>query len=114
MLQLTEAEKELIDQVVRKDRRSPVQAFRAVNKERQKHGEGHVNKAIIYRFVNGMTHGRNRRETRGRASLLTDAEVKDALATRRRLIKEASGGKRVTWADVHKASGLKRKVSQRA
>ena len=35
------------------------------------------------------------------------------MATRHRLIKEAGGGKRVTWADVHKASGLKRKVSQR-
>ena len=90
-----------------------MQAFRAVNKERQKRGEDHVNEATIYRFVNVINHCRGRQETRGRDSLLTDAEVKHALATRRRLIKEASGGKRVSWADVHKASGLKRKVSQR-
>ena len=87
-------------------------ALRVVNAKREAAGiEDLIHKTTLHRFVNSKTHRRGRKETRGRKKLLTKADLLKLEQTRRRLIKTSQ--KRVCYADVLKASGLKRKASQR-
>ena len=89
------------------------QALSVVNKARRRRGEAEISRTPIYRFVNGMTHGRARTEKRGRPKSLTKRDVKKILATRRRLIQKAKGEYRVTYKDIVEASGYKKVCGQK-
>ena len=113
MPQLTLNEENLIDQELRK-RAAPMDILAKVNAKRQRLEVEPASKQTIYRYVNGDTHRRGRPETRGRKKVLAKRDVRTIDQTRRRLIQKADSQERVTWAQVHKASGLKKKVSQRS
>ena len=71
--QLTTTEQNLIDDVVRKDGGTPMDALRAVNQARgrKRKAEVFIDKTTVYRYVNGETHRHGLREKRGRGQLLS-------------------------------------------
>ena len=96
MPQLTSAEQNLIDKMVRAEKRKPIEAWRAVQKSRAAGKvKGKKVKALgpntVYQYCNGVTHLRGAKESRGRKSTLTKADVRKLLQARRRLIKRAKG-----------------------
>ena len=117
MPQLTTTEQNLIDKLVRKEKKKPIEAWRAVKKNRAK-TKGKSKKAkglspnTVYEYCKGETHQRGALETRGRLPTLTKADVRKLLQTRRRLIKQAANQERVRYEDIEEA-GLKKEVSQK-
>ena len=86
MPQLTTTEQNLIDKLVRKEKKKPIEAWRAVKKYRAK-TKGKSKKAkglspnTVYEYCKGETHQRGALETRGRLPTLTKAEYVDAEAS---------------------------------
>ena len=113
MPQLTLNEENLIDRELRK-RGAPMEILTKVNAKRQKLKVELAAKQTIYRYINGDTHRRGRPEKRGRKKILAKGDVRKIDQARRRLIKRASSQKRMTWAQIYKASGFKKKASQRS
>ena len=111
--QLSDQEQDTIDKYVRREGKSPVVALEAVNKERNKKGIEAANKSTVYRYINGETHRRSRGEKRGRSKSLSKAEEWMLCKTRKRLVQAADGQRRVTHAEVHRKSCLRKKVCQR-
>ena len=77
--QLTTTEQNLIDDVVRKDGGTPMDALRAVNQARgrKRKAEVFIDKTTVYRYVNGETHRHGLREKRGRGQLLSHFVAKE-------------------------------------
>ena len=103
-VQLTIEEQDLVDKMVRKEKKSGMDAVRAINDQRRKQRIELADKTTIYRFINGETHRRGRPETRGCKRVLTQADVRRLDKTRLRLIKKAEGGRCVTHHDAHPAA----------
>ena len=60
--------------------------------------------SAIYRFLQGSTYVRNRRENRGRKRRMPMGVLTIANAERLKLIIGAKNNYLVTWADIHKAT----------
>ena len=60
--------------------------------------------SAVYRFLQGTTYVRNRRESRGRKRRMPMGVVTIANAERLKLIKAAKNNYLVTWADIHKST----------
>ena len=121
--QLSIAEQNLINRMVRSERKSPSEAWKALQKRRQarkgkrkrvkgKTGDG-PSKQAVYDYVHGKTHRQGAKETRGRRTTLTKADVRKLLQVRKRLIKQAKGGKRIRYCDVFEEAALETQVSPR-
>jgi hypothetical protein len=98
--QLTAAEQERIDQLVRKEKKSGAHASNAINMARKKRGIEHIEKKAIYSYIRGETHTRTGSDERGANAIVTKAHIRTLLQTRRRLIQAADGEERVTYKDV--------------
>ena len=76
MPQLTITEQNMIDKLVRKEKKKPIEAWRAVKKSRGtmkfkgKKVNG-ISRNTVYEYCNGVTHARGAPETRGRIHILT-------------------------------------------
>jgi len=112
MPQLTVEEQNLVDKVVRQNSQSPLEALRQINKARKKAKTQPLEHTAVYRYVRGATHLRGRSETRGRKRALSASDVRALQTTRRRLIKEANGDKRVTYKDIMENCDLESLPSQ--
>ena len=121
--QLSIAEQNLINRMVRSERKSPSEAWKALQKRRQarkgkrkrvkgKTGDG-PSKQAVYDYVHGKTHRQGAKETRGRRTTLTKADVRKLLQVRKRLIKQVKGGKRIRYCDVFEEAALETQVSPR-
>ena len=113
MPQLSPEEQNLVDKIVRKDKGTPMEAWREINKARQKAKQKPLEHSAVYRYVRGETHERGAVETRGRKRALSKSDVRSLQATRRRLIKEADSEERVTYADIMENSTLENLPSQK-
>ena len=113
MPQLLQSERNLIDTMVRSQRKTPIEAWKALKKARAKKTgsrKSGLSKQSVYNYVHGHTHRCDKKETRGRGKNLTGADVQKLLQTRRRLIKQASNKKRVRYSDIIAATKLKKQV----
>ena len=116
MPQLLNSERNLIDKLVRSQRKTPIEAWKALKKARAKKTGSRkcsLSKQSVYNYVHGHTHRSDKKETRGRRKNLTGADVRKLLQTRRRLIKKASNLKRVRYSDIITAAKLKKQVCER-
>ena len=102
--QLTVEEMERVDKILRREKKSAADAWRAVNEERaktpRKERVAPLSKQAVHRYVNGESHVRGRSETRGRKRKLRKVDELRLDQARRRLIKQADGEYRVTHDDV--------------
>ena len=93
-----------IDKVVRREKKSPTDAWRAINEERAKKPRRErfapLSKQSVHRYVNGETHARGRSETRRRKRKLSKLDELRLDQSRRRLIKQADGEYRVTHQSI--------------
>ena len=89
MPQLSEKDIQLVDKVLRQQKGSPADALRRVNAAREVRDEPPIQRDAIYRYMNGKTHRRGRQETRGSQPILSKADVRNLMQTRRRLLKES-------------------------
>ena len=85
MPQLTTTEQNLIDKLVRKEKKKPIEAWRAVKKYRAKtkgksKQEKRLGQNTVYEYCKGVTHQRGALETRGRLPTLRQADVRKLLA----------------------------------
>ena len=125
MPQLSLAEMRLIDKMVRKDKKKPVDAWRALTKARgavrtkaKKLKKSslkkmkRLSKNTVYQYCNGETHQVGTKEKRGRGGILTKADLRALMNARRRLIKRAKNEQRVRYEDVIKEANLDKDVSQ--
>ena len=103
---LTLAEQEYVSSLIKRDRKPPMEAFKALVKQREDHGESAPNKSTFYRYLNGQTHAPLKQETRGRHKLLRKADVRKLQQSRRRLAKAADSEKRITYEDILEEAGL--------
>jgi hypothetical protein len=93
MPQLTTAELNLIDRVVRVQKHSGADACRAVNATRAKKSIEAVSITSVHKYIKGVTHARGRVDGRGKnQNIPTKAHVKKLLGARRRNIQK--GGQR--------------------
>ena len=88
-MHLQPAEEALINKTILKNRGTPTDAWRAVNKSRAQKGIRELGKDAVHRFCNGDTHARGRSETRGRKRSLSTADVRALEQARKRLLKKA-------------------------
>ena len=87
---MSDAEKEMIDDIARSNVQGSVRKARSkVNARRAKRGEEPLSRSPVYRYIKGMTHKRTRREKRGQKPVVTKAILRDLQKARRRLVKEA-------------------------
>ena len=114
MPQLLDNERNLIDKLVRSQRKTPIEAWKALKKARAKKTGSRkcsLSKQSMYNYVHGHTHRFDKKETRGRRKNLTGADVRKLLHTRRRVIKKASKYlKRVRYSDIITAAKLKKQM----
>ena len=110
--QLTASELGVIEKVIRK-KGTPADALRKINKARRSKKIRELEHGAVYRFAKGLTHKRDAKEVRGRKPSLSKGDVRKLDLARRRLIKQADNGKRVTWADVITAAALVNPPCQR-
>ena len=99
--------------VVRCRKGSPTDAWRAVNRARERKGVSGVDKSAVHRYVRGETHRRGQQETRGRKRALSARQVRSLDTARVRLLRKADNDHRVTYADVQKEAGLASHVCKR-
>ena len=111
---LTLEEQAVVDAVLRRDKGGPMDAVRKINAARAKKNIDAVSKSAVYRLLKGETHTRGRAETRGRKRALDKKDVAQLDKARRRLLKEADGARRVTYADIQEEAGLGDKCGSRA
>ena len=74
--QLSAAECDRIDMLVRKRRQTATAAWRQLNSSRERRGVQPLGPDAVYRYVAGATHKRSRSETRGRPHILSAAQIK--------------------------------------
>jgi hypothetical protein len=114
MPQLTTAELNLIDRVVRVQKHSGADACRAVNATRAKKSIEAVSITSVHKYIKGVTHARGRVDGRGKSqNILTKAHVKKLLGVRRRIIQKADNETRVTYAEVIEKANLGVECCQR-
>ena len=116
--QLSVAERNLINRMVRSERKSPSEAWKALqNRRNAGQGKGKrvkgPSKHAVYDYVHGKTHVQGVSETRGRRNTLTKADVRKLMQTRKRLIRQAKGEKRIRYSDIFEEAALETQVSQR-
>ena len=116
--QLSVAEQNLINRMVRSERKSPSEAWKALqNRRNAGQGKGKrvkgPSKHAVYDYVHGKTHVQGVSETRGRRNTLTKADVRKLMQTRKRLIRQAKGEKRIRYSDIFEEAALETQVSQR-
>ena len=109
----TDVELNLMDKVLRVQKGSTEDAFKAVSKRRLQNGEEAPSKCSVYRYVAGDTFRRGQEETRGRQNLLTRADVLALQRARKRLVKAANSEYRVTYADIIAEARLDKQPSER-
>lgn len=110
--QLTENEQAYIDDLFRARRSAtPMEALLSINKKRARACIEETTKATLYRYINGETHRRGRREARGRKPLCSKADARKLDTARKALIKKRKG--RVTHDAVQAAAGLGKKFCKR-
>ena len=95
--QLTLAERRRINDVMQVQKGSATDALRSVNKERHKHGIRPLGKWCVHRYATGLTHKLGSVEKRGRRPSLAKRDARKLDSTRRRLIRQANGQRRVTY-----------------
>ena len=104
---LTQSECQLIDSVVRAQKRQASDALAVINTARKRHGVLATTLSTVSRYCKGDTHRRDKPvETRGRPPALTRAQIRAANLARLRLVKKADNEVRVTWAMVIEEAGL--------
>ena len=104
---LTKAEMNFIDDLVMRQKKTGAHAWRALNAKRLKAGVDEVSIKPIHSYINGLTHRRGAKDRRGAGqNLITKGQLRKLLNTRRRMIREADGEHRVTYADVVEETGL--------
>eukprot|EP00973_Karenia_brevis_P091022 12405487-Karenia_brevis.AAC.1 len=81
-MQLTFKEQDLIDKIVRQEKRPGADAVKEINKRREHKDAELIDKSSIYRFIQGDTHRRGRKETRGRKKVLSKGEKRHLDRTR--------------------------------
>ncbi len=114
MPQLTTAELNLIDRVVRVQKHSGADACRAVNATRAKKSIEAVSITSVHKYIKGVTHARGRVDGRGKSqNILAKAHVKKLLGVRRRIIQKADNETRVTYAEVIEKANLGVECCQR-
>ena len=86
---LTVDEQSLVDDIIKRQKLTPLKALAAVQAKRESRGEVGPTKHTIYRYLNSGTHLRGRKEKRGRSKSLSRGDVRKLMQTRRRLIKAA-------------------------
>ena len=108
MPQLTMAERNKINKLVRHDKKTAKHAFRKINEGRAKRSPqvNPISYPAVCRFVAGTTHEPGRKETRGRPRSYTGSELKKALKARRKIIQEVDSEERITYEDIMEAAGL--------
>ena len=111
--QLTSSECRIIDQVVRDKKGSATDAFDKINEKRATKGEPILEKTCVHRYVKGLTHKPDVKETRGRKPALSKKQIRSLDLARRRLIRASNNNTRVTYYDVIKEAKLEGKVSSR-
>jgi len=107
-MQLTLKEMAFVDK--RRARMKPLQLMALLNEFREGREEPPIGIKAVRNYVNGVSHARNRKETRGRKAKLAPKDVKKLFTTRRRLIRKANNQYPVVWDDVIEAAGFKGKV----
>ena len=103
---LTPTECQRIDVVVRGKKQPASHALAEINIARARRGVEPTSAATLSRYYQGMTHRRSVAEVRGRPPALTRAHIRCANLARKRLLKQADGERRVTWAMVVEEAGL--------
>ena len=105
---LTVGEQTLVDDIMKRQRLRPADALAAVKAKREREGATGPSKHTIYRYLNGDTHLRGRKEKRGRSRSVSRADLRTLMQTRRRLIKAAGNEYRVTYAGITDAASLEK------
>ena len=80
--QLTVAERQLVDKVMRRKGGRPMDALKQVNDKRENNGVDPLDKSSLYRFLKGRTHARGRSEKRGRHKVMKKADLQKLEALR--------------------------------
>ena len=111
--QLTSSECRIIDQVVRDKKGLATDALDKINEKRATKGEPILEKTCVHRYVKGLTHKPDVKETRGRKPALSKKHIRSLDLARRRLIRASNNNTRVTYYDVIKEAKLEGKVSSR-
>ena len=105
-MHLMPTECQRIDVVVRGKKQPASHAFAEINIARARRCVEPTSAATVSRYCQGKTHRRGVAEVRGRPPALTRAHIRCANLARKRLIKQADGERRVTWAMVIEEAGL--------
>ena len=103
----------VIDEVIRKEKGSPTDAWRRINRDRRATKVKCVHKTAVHRYANGATHKRGAVETRGRKRALSKGDVRKLELARRRLIKKEDNQHRVTYEDIIEEASLTSEPCQR-
>ena len=103
----------VIDEVIRKEKGSPTDAWRRINRDRRATKVKCVHKTAVHRYANGATHKRGAVETRGRKRALSKGDVRKLDLARRRLIKKEDNQHRVTYEDIMEEASLTSEPCQR-
>ena len=111
--QMTVDEQAMVDALLRQRKGGAMDALREINKIRRRGDVDELGKTAIYRYINGATHGRGTSEARGRKKALAKKDIAKLDQVRKRLLKAADGAYRVTYEDIHQASGLRGTCCQR-
>lgn len=111
--QLTSSECRIIDQMVRGKKGSATDALDKINQKRATKGEPILEKTCVHRYVGGLTHRPDTKETRGRKQALSKKDIRSLDLARRRLIRASNNNTRVTYHDVIKEAKLAGKASPR-
>jgi hypothetical protein len=111
--QLTTAEQQRVDQITRTQKRTGADAIRAINLVRARRGIDPIEQKAVYSYIRGETHTRSATERRGVSPTVTKGHIRTFMSARRRLIQEADGQYRVTWADIVEEAGLDLDCGQR-
>lgn len=112
-VQLTPAECQQVDSIVRGQKRLPAEALVKINRSRKRRGVDPTSHNTVARYCKGQTHRRDVAEARGRPLALTRAQIRSADAARKRLLKRADSQHRVTWPMVIEEAGLQNAGCQR-
>ena len=110
---LSPAEQRVILKVVSKVGKTNADALRKVNAQRKRKGMVETNRSSINRFITGVTHRRNTKETRGRKKILSKSHARTLDRSRLKLIREADSEWPVTYEAVMEEAGITGMVCQR-
>ena len=111
--QMTVDEQVVVDALLRQRQGGAMDALRQINATRRRGNVEVLGKTAVYRYINGVTHARGKPEARGRKKALAKRDVAKLDQVRKRLLKAADGARRVTYEDIHKASGLQSTCCER-